>query len=201
MLTTFCPQCGSKKNFRRSSCGTVQPCKACGYSWVMPYPGSGAKSDGTGLLIGLGVAGALVLGSVVFCCGLGGLFTRSTGGGGAAAPRAAKVTGKPATPIDPAERDAELARIREREEATKLKAERDAEAKRLAEEADARRRADEVAQKNEASAVAKLKIAIRFLEENGNKEMARKKANEVIEQFPDTRAAAEAKAFVAKLGK
>jgi hypothetical protein len=84
--------------------------------------------------------------------------------------------------------------------AAKFKAEREARIKaeedaKLAAEA----AAEEKSQKDEATAAAKLKIAQRFLTDNKNKELARKKAMEVISEFPNTRAAKEAKDFLDKL--
>jgi hypothetical protein len=84
--------------------------------------------------------------------------------------------------------------------AAKFKAEREA---RIKAEQDAKIAAEaaaqEKAEKDEATAAAKLKIAQRFLTDNKNKELARKKAQEVISEFPNTRAAKEAKDFLDKL--
>lgn len=66
-------------------------------------------------------------------------------------------------------------------------------------EQERQRKADELAKKNEATAAAKFTIAQRILTENRNPELARKKAQEVIDLFPATKAAESAKAFLAKL--
>lgn len=89
-------------------------------------------------------------------------------------------------------------RLKEEEEAKKLEAEtpeerkKRLEAKRKADEEAARLLAEETAKKNELTAAAKLKIAKKF----SDPATYTKKLREIVEMFPDTAAAKEARTLL-----
>jgi hypothetical protein len=89
----------------------------------------------------------------------------------------------------------------DQQQAAEVKARRDAEReaklKKDAEEA-ARLDAERDAVKKEATAVAKLNLAKRYFEE-GNRDLGKKKLREILDQFPQTKAAKEAKELLDRM--
>jgi HEAT repeat protein len=66
MHTASCPNCGSKRNYRHHSCGTLQPCTSCGAKFELPYPPRRRPERNDGMALAIGV----VVIAVFFMCSL-----------------------------------------------------------------------------------------------------------------------------------